>query len=134
MKTNILLSLGMACFAFLLVQAKVDSNATGSPVKADTMVIAYSGKVKAIIDNKCYGCHNPKSRSEKAKGKLNWDALPTLSKVDQISRLDKIVKVLDKGEMPPKKYLEHKPEGKLTSEETIILRDWAQKTSDILLK
>ena len=134
MKKNVLLMLAIVSGGFLLIQARVTDNEIASSSKVDTTVVAYSGKVKAIIDNKCYGCHNPQSRSEKAKGKLDWTLLPSLSKIDQISRLGKIEEVMDKGDMPPKKYLEHKPQAKLTAEEAEALKTWAKKTSDFLLK
>jgi len=36
--------------------------------------------------------------------------------------------------MPPKRYLELKPEGKMTDEEIAAVKGWAQKASDILMK
>ena len=79
-------------------------------------------------------CHSNQSMSENAKRKLNLNTLPSLSKIDQISKLDKIMETMDKGDMPPKRYLERKPDTKLTTEETKTIKDWAQKTSAELLK
>ncbi|HEY4786971.1 MAG TPA: heme-binding domain-containing protein [Bacteroidales bacterium] len=135
MKTVILFSFVIMCCAGLLVQVKVaGNNVRKSTVKADSASVVYSGKLKTVIDNKCFDCHNPESRSEKARNKLDWTKLSSLSKVDQIAKLDKIVEVLDKEDMPPRKYIERKPEAKLTADEAKAIRDWAQKTSDTLLK
>ncbi|HZK94047.1 MAG TPA: heme-binding domain-containing protein, partial [Prolixibacteraceae bacterium] len=80
------------------------------------------------------GCHSPEGRSEKAKEKLLWTDLLGLEKSVQVSKLDKIVEVLDKGEMPPKKMLEMHPEAKISAEDSKILRDWAVANSDALMK
>ncbi len=135
MKTSFLFSLSTVLCTFLFVQGRPTNNHEPlTQIKADTSLINYTGKVKAILDNKCYSCHNQASKSEKARHKLNLDSLSLLTKIAQISKLDKIIETLDKGEMPPKRYLERKPEAKLSAEETKAIKDWAQKTSDTLLK
>jgi hypothetical protein len=135
MKTKVLLMVGVVCCAFLMIQGRVaDKNESLKVVKRDTSAVTYSGNIKTIIDNKCYGCHNSQSRGVKARIKLNLDSLALISKVNQLSKLDKIIEVLDKGDMPPKRYLEQKPEGKMTDEETAAVKGWAQKASDILMK
>ncbi len=63
----------------------------------------YPEAVKKVIDSKCLGCHSPEGKSEKAKEALNWTILMGLEKSVQISKLDKVIEVLDKGEKPPKK-------------------------------
>ncbi|MBD8489716.1 heme-binding domain-containing protein [Echinicola sp. CAU 1574] len=82
-------------------------------------------KVKAIVDEKCYGCHNANAKSEKAKSKLDWDALEATKKSEQIDAKAKIYEVLAKGDMPPKRFLENKPEGKLSEEEIAALMKWS---------
>lgn len=89
--------------------------------------------VKAVIDNKCFGCHNAESQNEKAKEKLKWDQLDELSKAKQVSIFGDIEEVLNEGKMPPEKFLEKKPEMKLTDEEKQVLKDWAVATSEKLL-
>lgn len=127
-------SLTVLCAILFLQGRTIRNNEPLTGLKTDTTHINYYGSVKVVLDNKCYNCHNQTSRSEKARRKLNLDSLSLLSKVAQVSKLDKIVETLDKGDMPPKKYLEYKPEGKLTADETKAIKDWAQKTSDGLLK
>jgi len=135
MKTKALLIVGVVVFAFLMIQGRiVEKSESQKTIKSDTATINYSGKIKVIIDNKCYGCHNSNTRAIKARNKLNWDSLALITKVNQISKLDKVIETLDKGEMPPKQFLERKPEGKLTDDEITALKGWAQKTSDALMK
>jgi hypothetical protein len=54
--------------------------------------------------------------------------------VKKITTLKEIAEVLEKGEMPPKKFLEKNPDKKLTEEQVKILTDWSKKEMDALLK
>jgi uncharacterized membrane protein len=89
--------------------------------------------VKSVLDNKCYGCHNMEAKSDKAKDKLLLDKLGDLSKAKLIAKLGDIGEVAGEGAMPPEKFLEQKPEKKLTEEEQKLLVDWAENTADELL-
>ncbi len=81
--------------------------------------------IKAIVDQKCYGCHNAESKNEKGKAKLDWDAFEASKKSKQMAAKGKISEVLEKGDMPPAKFLEMKPEGKLTEAELATLLEWS---------
>jgi hypothetical protein len=89
--------------------------------------------VKSVLDNKCYGCHNMESKADKAKEKLLLDKLGDLSKAELIATLGDISEVSGEGDMPPEKFLEQKPEKKLTEDEQKLLVDWAEKAADELL-
>jgi mono/diheme cytochrome c family protein len=82
-------------------------------------------EVKAVVDQKCYGCHNANSKNEKGKAKLDWDALDKQKKSKRVASMGKIAEVLEKGEMPPKKFLENKPEAALSEAELATLVDWS---------
>jgi uncharacterized membrane protein len=81
--------------------------------------------VKAVVEKKCYGCHNAESKNEKGKAKLDWDAFEATKKSKQLATMGKINETLVKGEMPPAKFLENRPEGKLSEEELATLMDWS---------
>ena len=81
--------------------------------------------VKAVVDQKCYGCHNVNSKNEKAKAKLDWDALGDLKKSKRSAALSKISEVLEQGKMPPEKFLANKPEAKLSESELATLKEWS---------
>jgi uncharacterized membrane protein len=81
--------------------------------------------VKAVVDQKCYGCHNAESKNEKGKAKLDWDAFEAAKKSKQMAAMGKITEALENGDMPPAKFLENKPEGKLTEEELATLLEWS---------
>jgi mono/diheme cytochrome c family protein len=90
-------------------------------------------QVKAIIDHSCFECHNADSQNEKAREALDFKSLDELRKVKKITTLKEIAEVVEKGEMPPKKFLEKHPDKKLTEEQAKILTDWSKKEIDTLL-
>lgn len=55
-----------------------------SAVKSSSAAAAdLPADVKAVVDKKCYGCHNANSKNEKGKAKLDWDALAKQKKVEE---------------------------------------------------
>jgi hypothetical protein len=133
MKTTIYL--GAICFIlFLLFSRGSQMFKEVSPISFHVQGFEYPANVKAVIDLKCYGCHNLEGKSADAKKGLLWDSIPSYSKAKQVAKLDDIIGVLDDGSMPPEKFVEKKPEAKLTKEESKILKSWAEKTAGNLMK
>lgn len=81
--------------------------------------------VKVVVDQKCYGCHNADSKNDKGKAKLDWDQFKASKRGKQMAMMKKINEVVVNGDMPPKKYLENRPEGKLSEEDMAILTSWS---------
>lgn len=131
-KRAVLIMMGLAIVAVSLEGSSLTSR-SNQDVKA-TATTEYPEAVKKVIDNKCIGCHSPEGKSDKAKEALDWTKLMGLEKSVQVSKLDKIAEVLDKGEMPPKKMIEMHPEAKISEADAKILKDWAIATSDVLMK
>jgi hypothetical protein len=131
--SSTLLTISFLALMMLLIQAKrpVETKSTFT-FQADT-VIEYSLEVKAIIDQKCFGCHNTNSKNEKGKAKIQWDVITTLSKAKQIAVMDDVLEVLEEGSMPPEKFLANKPEAKLTVDEIKLLKEWANANADRLM-
>lgn len=129
MKTKLSITLGLIVVIFISVQARYIKSNEVKAIK-DSVLVQYTAEVKKVIDNKCYGCHNPESKGQKAKDKLNWVSLPSLSKADQVAKLDEIFEVVEKGEMPPKQFIEKKPEAKLSDSDAKIIKAWAKSTAD----
>jgi uncharacterized membrane protein len=90
--------------------------------------------VNAVLQNKCFDCHNVEARSDKAKEKLLLDELASLKKSKQISKLDAIAEVCEAKDMPPEKFLAKYPEQALTDDEAKLITEWANKTADELLQ
>jgi hypothetical protein len=125
MKKSFLLSSAILIgLLFFQATTKPESESETTP---HSMLLApdMPANVKAIVETKCYGCHNVNSKNEKGKAKLDWDAFEATKKSKQLATKGKIAEVLEKGDMPPKKFLENKPEGKLTEAELATLMDWS---------
>ncbi len=120
-------------FLSLIVLIALASSFTFRLTKS-TADLEFPENVKAIIDDKCYGCHSDKGKSDKAKEKLMWDELSGLSKIKLISTLVDISEVTEKMEMPPEKFLNDHPEKKLTEEEASILYEWANSSAQKVLE
>lgn len=90
--------------------------------------------IKAIIDNKCFGCHNTESKNDKAKEDLNFSTFDELSLMKKVSSYNKIAEELEERKMPPEKFLEHFPDKDVTNEERAALMEWAKKEAEALVK
>lgn len=116
----------------LFLFASVVVIASDRPTKEDTPKLP--DNVKAIIDKSCFGCHNTNSRNEDAKEDLDFKKLEDLSLLKKISAYKHIGEAVESNDMPPKRFLENKPEKKLTDEEKEILIAWAKKEAETLVK
>jgi hypothetical protein len=61
----------------------------------------------------------------KAKMKLKFDKMPDMKTGKLVGKLSKISKMLKKGKMPPKKFLNHFPDKALTEAQVNTIRSWA---------
>ncbi|HPE55838.1 MAG TPA: heme-binding domain-containing protein [Bacteroidales bacterium] len=131
-KSTILMILPVALMALVISGFSYQNQDNKFPANpSDNLVIP--DNVNEILDNKCFGCHNVDAKSDKAKEKLLLDQLTTLSKAKIVAKLDDIHEVVEKGEMPPEKFLEKFPDKALTDEEATILKNWAKSASDELM-
>jgi uncharacterized membrane protein len=94
----------------------------------------YPNKVNTVIQEKCFGCHNPEAKGEKPKKLLNFVEFPTLEKAVKAEKAQNLLAILEKGTMPPKFITDRNPEKKLTDKETAILKKWAKKIEKKALK
>jgi predicted transcriptional regulator len=90
--------------------------------------------INVIIDKSCFMCHNADSKNKKAKMKFKLDKMSSMKVSKQISKLSKIAKEVDKGDMPPAKFLEHNPDKALSQEEKDTLIKWAKDYAKELAK
>jgi uncharacterized membrane protein len=133
MKSFLKISLLLILTVVLFVRARYNDHVKDVSVRQKA-AITFPADVKAVIDNKCYGCHSKDGRSEEAKQDLLWDSIPLYTKERQIAVLDDISKVLEKGKMPPEKMIAMHPEAALTPEQKAMLKSWAEATADDMLK
>jgi uncharacterized membrane protein len=133
MKTYVKISLFLLFTVALFVRARFSDHAKDVSIRQEAG-ITFPADVKAVIDNKCYGCHSKDGRSAEAKEDLMWDSIPLYPKDRQIAVLDDISEVLEKGKMPPEKMIEMHPEAALAADQKARLKAWADSTADALMK
>ena len=61
--------------------------------------------------------------------KLKFDELPLMKKGKLISKLSKIAREVEKGDMPTKKFIKEFPDKVPTDEEKKVLIEWARNAS-----
>ena len=88
--------------------------------------------ITAIFKKSCMGCHNAKSKNKKGRMKLKLDELTTLKKSKLISKLSKIAKEVEKGDMPPEKFAEHNPDRMPNDADKKTLINWARNSANEL--
>ncbi|RKD90142.1 heme-binding domain-containing protein [Mangrovibacterium diazotrophicum] len=119
---------------FAFVAVAIASQAGGNNDEESKITYPMPQKVKAVMESKCFECHNDAGRSDKAKKGLNFSTLDGFTNIEKIATLSEVKKEVSEGEMPPQKFLEKHPEAALTPDETKLLVDWVQKESKALLK
>lgn len=83
--------------------------------------------IKAIVEQKCMGCHKPDARNEKAREKLQWVKVPEMNLEEQEDFVAEMFEVIEDGDMPPERTIEKRPEMKLTDEENAAFIAWLEK-------
>lgn len=131
---SILVLLPAIGFFFVLLTSFSENGSETSFASVPQEKFTIPEGINSILDNKCFGCHNTESTNDKAKEKLLIDKLADLSKAKLVAKLDGIAETVGKNEMPPEKFLAKYPDKKLTNEEAKQLKDWAQATSEELMK
>ena len=121
-----------ACILAMLLVGSIILNASfkSSPPESEMQM---PENIKKIIDQSCFQCHNIDSKNDKAKEALDFKSFNELGKVRKITKLRDMAEVVEKGEMPPKKFLENNPDKKLTKEQVKVLADWAKKEASALI-
>jgi cytochrome c553 len=81
--------------------------------------------VTAILEKSCIGCHSADG-SSLAKMHVNFTKWSEYSADELALTGQDIAKILNKGKMPPKKFLKKYPDAKLTEAEKTTLIKWAE--------
>ena len=115
---------------FTLTAAFISAAFISSPPQSQ---IEMPENIEEIVKKSCFGCHNTDSQNEDAKEALDFKTMDELGKVKKITSLREIAETVEKGEMPPKRFLENYPDRKLTKDEAGSLVDWAKKESKKLI-
>jgi len=91
-------------------------------------------KVSEILTNSCYECHTTGAKAEKPKEAMDFHKWEEYKLTKKISLLTKICEVVEKGDMPPGKYLKQHPEKTLSASDVKTICNWTKKESEKLIK
>ena len=91
-------------------------------------------EIAGILKSSCYDCHSKGAKSDKALKAVQFDLWEDYRLTKKIGLLAEIAEVVEEGDMPPKKYLEQKPDRKLTDIQKKQLVEWTKKESERLMK
>jgi len=90
-------------------------------------------EVSTLLVSSCYDCHTTGSKSEDALKAVNFKEWEEYRDSKKVAVLGDIGKVIEKGKMPPEKYLNNNPDKKLSDAQKKLISDWTKEASDKLL-
>ncbi len=129
--TKFIIVLGISSLSILsLISFNFDNSTKAIPLE-DKFEIPEN--VNNIFNASCYKCHGGESKNYKARMKLKLDQLSKLKKSKLVSKLGKIAKEVEKGDMPTKKFVKNNPENVPTEEDKKVIIDWARKLAQELV-
>jgi len=91
-------------------------------------------EIDLIVQTSCYGCHHAEAKSEDAKTAVQFDLWDNYRVIKKIGILSKMGEVVEEDKMPPQKYLNNKPEAKLSEAQKKQFLDWTEKESARLMQ
>jgi len=94
----------------------------------------FPDEISAILKSSCYDCHTAANGSEKPLKALDFEQWDQYRLTKQIGLLGDIGKMVEEGKMPPGKYLEKKPDRKLSEAQKKLLADWTKEEADKLMQ
>ena len=94
----------------------------------------FPDEITSILKTSCHDCHFTGANAEKAVNALNFDTWDEYRTTKKIGLLADISKVVGEQKMPPGKYLERKPEAKLSEKQVKLLTEWADAEAEKLMQ
>jgi tRNA A37 N6-isopentenylltransferase MiaA len=91
-------------------------------------------EVQKLLVSACYDCHSSAGQNEDALKAVNFEEWDSYRLTKQIGLLGDIAEVIEKDKMPPGKYLEFKPDRKLSDDQKKLLINWTDEASDALME
>jgi hypothetical protein len=101
--------------------------------KSQTTTVFPEG-VDQVLKTSCYNCHSSNSKNMTAKSALNFEKWDGYNVTKKISRLGDICDFIEKGKMPPEKYLNSNPDHALSDAQKKQLCDWSKEESARLME
>lgn len=90
-------------------------------------------EVSTLLVASCYDCHTTGAKSEDALKAVNFTEWEDYRESKKVAVLGDICEMIEKGKMPPEKYLANSPDKKLSDAQKKLICDWTKEASDKLL-
>lgn len=90
-------------------------------------------EVHTLLASSCYDCHSAGSKSEDALKAVNFEDWEEYRASKKVAVLGDICQVVEKGKMPPEKYLNRNPDKKLSETQKKLICEWTREASEKLL-
>jgi hypothetical protein len=132
MKKNILSVIVLITFALAVMAFTLPSVRMINPPQ-DQKAVLFPENVGLIFETSCYDCHSDAASNAKAKLKLNFSKWNELSDSKKVGKMEGINEVIQKGDMPPGKYLEKFPEKVLSKDHKDVISKWVTEESAKLM-
>jgi cytochrome c5 len=115
-KIFLILSFSLFCFA--------QGNGNMKFQKQNDEASSMPADVNKIFRNSCYDCHT-KGGKRMAMSKVNFSDWDSYSQDKKAKKAADIVRMLNKGAMPPKAYRQQHPDRIPTPDQVDLIRKWA---------
>jgi hypothetical protein len=99
----------------------------------EKVVSSFPENVTKVLETSCYDCHGDASSNAKALGKLNFAKWNDLTAAQKVGKMQDIIDVVKKGDMPPAKYVTNYPDRALGQDQKDLVIKWANEESDKLM-
>jgi cytochrome c5 len=116
--------LSFVFLSFLLIP----TNAYSQKKTKEQTLAAFPKNISDIFTNSCVYCHSDQS-STGTKMFINLSSWDKMKDKKQAKKGKKINKMVSKGVMPPKGFLEKHPDAVITPEQKKSISDWAKSLS-----
>ncbi|HHL57743.1 MAG TPA: hypothetical protein ENJ14_02245 [Bacteroidetes bacterium] len=130
---NLIITFGIAILFTGFVGFRTNSKPAPKVNMQEITEIIINDSVQLILEKSCLPCHGADG-SSKAKMKWNFEKMPDMKTTKQVSKLAKIVSVLEKGKMPTTKFIKKYPDRNLTEDEKNMLIKWAEEQAEKLIQ
>jgi hypothetical protein len=128
MKKTILF-LGIAVMLSILSSSDLSqAKPTGNNSTKPATTVSIPDDLNVIFKNSCMACHSTGGKVM-AMSKLNFSDWNNYTPDKQANKADAICKIITKGAMPPKSFLEKTPEAILTASQKDMICKWSKTLS-----
>jgi len=99
----------------------------------ENVVQIFPDTVQKVLETSCYDCHGDASSNDKALAKIDFSKWNDLKKGQKYGKMQDIIDMLKKGDMPPAKYVAKYPDRAPGQAQKDIIIKWATEESDKLM-